>query len=82
MVIFLPAIELCQESAVSQNKILEIAEDDQCLDIEAECRDDFMKLRVAFNDSFTGLIYSAGKRPLMRLNFSHFKQLIVNPTVG
>jgi len=28
--------------------------------IEAECRDDFMKLRVAFNDSFTGLIYSAG----------------------
>jgi hypothetical protein len=29
-------------------------------DIEAECRDDFMKLRVAFNDSFSGLIYSAG----------------------
>jgi len=28
--------------------------------IEAECRDDFMKLRVAFNDSFSGLIYSAG----------------------
>jgi len=28
--------------------------------IEAECRDDFMKLRVAFNDSFAGLIYSAG----------------------
>ena len=30
-------------------------------DIEAECRDDFMKLRVAFNDSFSGLIYSAGE---------------------
>ena len=32
-----------------------------CPDIEAECRDDFMKLRVAFNDSFAGLIYSAGE---------------------
>ena len=30
-------------------------------DIEAECRDDVMKLRVAFNDTFKGLIYSAGK---------------------
>ena len=29
-------------------------------DIEAECRDDVMKLRVAFNDTFAGLIYSAG----------------------
>ena len=29
-------------------------------DIEAECRDDVMKLRVAFNDSFSGLVYSAG----------------------
>jgi len=28
--------------------------------IEAECRDDVMKLRVAFNDTFAGLIYSAG----------------------
>lgn len=28
--------------------------------IEAECRDDFMKLKVAFNASFEGLIYSAG----------------------
>lgn len=28
--------------------------------IEAECRDDFMKLRVAFNDTFAGMIYSAG----------------------
>ena len=33
-------------------------------DIEAECRDDVMKLRVAFNDTFAGLIYSAGMRLL------------------
>lgn len=29
-------------------------------DIEAECQDDFMKIRVAFNGSFQGLIYSSG----------------------
>ncbi|XP_048483452.1 uncharacterized protein LOC105390322 [Plutella xylostella] len=28
--------------------------------IEAECQDDFMKIRVGFNGSFTGLVYSAG----------------------
>ncbi|CAB4065826.1 unnamed protein product [Lepeophtheirus salmonis] len=28
--------------------------------MEAECSDDIMKLRVQFNSSFTGLIYSAG----------------------
>ncbi|CAG7732820.1 unnamed protein product, partial [Allacma fusca] len=28
--------------------------------IEAECQDDFMKIRVAFNGSFQGLIYSSG----------------------
>ena len=33
-------------------------------DIEAECRDDVMKLRVAFNDTFAGLIYSAGMRAI------------------
>lgn len=32
-----------------------------CLtDIEAECQDDFMKIRVGFNGSFSGLVYSAG----------------------
>ena len=31
------------------------------LDMEAECSDDVMKLRVKFNDTFSGLIYSAGK---------------------
>ncbi|KAJ6640564.1 Cuticlin-6 [Pseudolycoriella hygida] len=28
--------------------------------IEAECQDDYMKIRVGFNGSFTGLLYSAG----------------------
>lgn len=30
-------------------------------DIEAECQDDYMKIRIGFNGSFTGLLYSAGK---------------------
>lgn len=29
-------------------------------DIEAECQDDYMKIRVGFNGSFTGLLYSSG----------------------
>nr|CAH7753532.1 unnamed protein product [Callosobruchus chinensis] len=28
--------------------------------IEAECQDDYMKIRVGFNGTFTGLVYSAG----------------------
>ncbi|XP_059473403.1 uncharacterized protein LOC132195433 isoform X2 [Neocloeon triangulifer] len=28
--------------------------------IEAECQDDYMKIRVGFNGSFTGLLYSSG----------------------
>ncbi|CAH0550621.1 unnamed protein product [Brassicogethes aeneus] len=28
--------------------------------IEAECQDDYMKIRVGFNGSFAGLVYSAG----------------------
>ncbi|XP_066141582.1 EGF-like domain-containing protein 2 isoform X1 [Euwallacea fornicatus] len=28
--------------------------------IEAECQDDYMKIRVAFNGTFAGLVYSAG----------------------
>ncbi|XP_074110615.1 uncharacterized protein LOC141534892 [Cotesia typhae] len=28
--------------------------------IEAECQDDYMKIRIAFNGSFAGLLYSAG----------------------
>ena len=31
-------------------------------DMEAECSDDVMKLRVKFNATFSGLIYSAGKK--------------------
>lgn len=31
------------------------------VDIEAECQDDYMKIRVGFNGSFAGLLYSAGK---------------------
>jgi hypothetical protein len=30
-------------------------------DMQAECSDDVMKLDVRFNDTFNGLIYSAGK---------------------
>jgi hypothetical protein len=33
----------------------------QFSDMEAECSDDVMKLRVKFNATFSGLIYSAGK---------------------
>lgn len=29
-------------------------------DIEAECQDDYMKIRIGFNGSFAGLLYSAG----------------------
>lgn len=29
--------------------------------IEAECQDDYMKIRIGFNGTFTGLLYSAGK---------------------
>lgn len=29
-------------------------------DIEAECQDDYMKIRIGFNGTFTGLVYSAG----------------------
>ncbi|XP_046402964.1 uncharacterized protein LOC124168740 [Ischnura elegans] len=28
--------------------------------IEAECQDDYMKIRIGFNGSFTGLLYSSG----------------------
>lgn len=31
------------------------------LDIEAECQDDYMKIRIGFNGSFHGLLYSSGK---------------------
>lgn len=34
-----------------------------CTDIEAECQDDYMKIRIGFNGSFTGLLYSAGNIP-------------------
>lgn len=30
------------------------------IDIEAECQDDYMKIRIGFNGSFSGLVYSAG----------------------
>ena len=30
-------------------------------DIEAECQDDYMKIRIGFNGSFAGLLYSSGK---------------------
>jgi hypothetical protein len=29
-------------------------------DIEAECQDDYMKIRIGFNGSFAGLLYSSG----------------------
>lgn len=30
------------------------------IDIEAECQDDYMKIRIGFNGSFGGLLYSSG----------------------
>ena len=38
------------------------------IDMEAECSDDVMKLRVNFNASFSGLIYSAGKKSISFVN--------------
>lgn len=32
--------------------------------MEAECSDDVMKLRVKFNATFKGLVYSAGKNTI------------------
>lgn len=34
----------------------------QITDIEAECQDDYMKIRIGFNGSFNGLLYSAGRQ--------------------
>ena len=30
--------------------------------MQAECSDDVMKLDIGFNDTFTGMIYSAGNK--------------------
>ena len=29
-------------------------------DVDAECQNDYMKIRIRFNGSFTGIIYSTG----------------------
>ena len=39
--------------------------------MEAECSDDVMKLRIKFNATFSGLIYSAGKRITSRYGHYH-----------
>jgi hypothetical protein len=39
-------------------------------DIEAECQDDYMKIRIGFNGSFAGLLYSSG-------NFTKQTELIL-----
>lgn len=39
------------------------------VDIEAECQDDYMKIRVGFNGSFTGLLYSAGNFHWQCINY-------------
>jgi hypothetical protein len=31
-----------------------------CADIEAECQDDYMKIRVGLNGYFAGLLHSSG----------------------
>ncbi|XP_052861127.1 uncharacterized protein LOC128268144 [Anopheles cruzii] len=38
--------------------------------IEAECQDDYMKIRIGFNGSFSGLLYSSGSR-LIRVASIH-----------
>lgn len=40
------------------------------IDIEAECQDDYMKIRIGFNGSFSGLLYSAGD--LLYIVFIYF----------
>jgi hypothetical protein len=47
-------------------------------DIEAECQDDYMKIRIGFNGSFTGLLYSSGNftkqtRPILGKLFAPSK---------
>ena len=66
---FLRVPELCLVLVVSWKKCFWCCSKVEIFfvtDIEAECRDDVMKLRVAFNDTFSGLIYSAGKKSWQR----------------
>lgn len=44
------------------------------VDIEAECQDDYMKIRIGFNGTFTGLLYSAGE--FLWKFFPSFKMLL------
>ena len=49
--------------------------------MEAECSDDVMKLRIKFNATFAGLIYSAGKASqnaatAINCNFRHSEYLL------
>ena len=41
--------------------------------MEAECSDDVMKLRVKFNATFSGLVYSAGKHKTNKLCYNESK---------
>ena len=45
--------------------------------MDAECSDDVMKLSVKFNDTFNGLIYSAGERDdeSLKLIYNNSEQL-------
>lgn len=47
-------------------------------DIEAECQDDYMKIRIGFNGSFTGLLYSAGKHKMHCRNVRIIQRFILN----
>ena len=48
------------------------------LDMEAECSDDVMKLRVKFNATFNGLVYSAGKETKLNRKIFRFGRNIPN----
>jgi hypothetical protein len=48
-------------------------------DIEAECQDDYMKIRIGFNGSFNGLLYSSGNFSKQTdLILGKFKKIITN----
>lgn len=56
-------------------------------DIEAECQDDYMKIRVGFNGTFKGLVYSAGElenlqKIGMRLAIKRRKRHVDTPTLA
>ena len=53
-VLFLQLVDISPRRSITFYNCCSLNYNIFILEIEAECRDDFMKLRVAFNDSFSG----------------------------